>query len=527
MHPPAVWRAPWFVLFACPLLLAQPRTGPELERAAERRYRSAEQFYGGGRYAQAIRDFEAILEVMPESRLADDAALRIARHRFEVEGDLAAATAMVGRLLGEFPAGNAVPGAHLLLGRIAAADSPPRPDDALAEFERVLTAGDPSGSPWAFAALAGIARVLSDRGDDEGAAGALLAALYETATPSGHVRDRFHTRLQLARVLARGGEREGALGEIAGLRADLLREARQVGAGSAENGPGAEGVGEAELLQLAERAAALSALIFRFRGSVSPQWEFAGSVRPPRPLDEPRRLRAAEGLLYLLDRDRKEVQVFRPSGEFTEAYGTDDPWDLDLVPGGSSSASPLLVSGEMLVIAGNSLSLSVPDARGRSERLRRLRAAAVVPEGFWVWDSRQKTVLRFTRSGDYLGRVPHPRLDEVLRVARHPAGHLLVIEEDEGVLGFDAEGKRIFHIPRERGRQEPVDLVFDDLGNLYVLDRSGPSLAVHARDFDSLALLRGGEWSGGAIRRPVSLTVGSDGTLFVLDEATRSVGVFR
>lgn len=169
---------------------AQPAS-PELEEAAERRFLSAEQFYRGGRHAQALRDYETVLGAMAESSLADDAALRIAFHRFEVEGNPMAAAEMAERVLTEFPAGDAIPGAHLLLGRIAAESVPPRPEDAAAEFERALTAAGPEGSAWSFAALHGIARAAAGRADDEEAAGALLSALYETDGGGAGERERF------------------------------------------------------------------------------------------------------------------------------------------------------------------------------------------------------------------------------------------------------------------------------------------------------------------------------------------------
>lgn len=183
---------------------AQPASA-EIEEAAERRFLSAEQFYRGGRHAQALRDYETVLQAMAGSRLADDAALRIAFHRFEVEGNPVAAAEMAERVLTEFPAGDAIPGAHLLLGRIAAESVPPRPEDAAAEFERALTAAGPEGSAWSFAALHGIARAAAGRADDEAAAGALLSALYETAGGAAGERERFEARYLLALSLARAG----------------------------------------------------------------------------------------------------------------------------------------------------------------------------------------------------------------------------------------------------------------------------------------------------------------------------------
>ncbi len=529
---------------------AQPPASEELEQAAERRFLSAEQFYRGGRQAQALRDYETVLEAMAESRLADDAALRIAVHRFEVEGNPVAAAEMAERMLAEFPTGDAIPGAHHLLGRIAAASVPPRPEDATAEFERALTAAGPGGSDWAFPALLGIARAAAARGDDEAAAGALLSALYETAAPATAERRRFEARYDLALALARAGRDEGALAELASLRADLLRRLRDGGGalpaappapadplpGSAEDGREDRSEGRAEdwPAGLARRSEALSLLIARFRDPRGPEWRFAGSVRPPRGLDEPLGLRLAGDRISVLDRDTRELQIFTEGGAFRTAVSMRNPRGLALDraaaaaigTGASAEAAAVVAAEDLLVVGGNGLTLRAPDRDGDPEPLRRIRAAAVTPEGFWVWDDRRKQVLRFARSGLFLGPRPHPRLERVRRIARHPRGALLVIEERQGVLGFDAAGRRIFHRPVGGALAEPVDLVFDSLGRLYLLDRAGPQVLIHDLDFAEVATLSGAVF-GGAVRRPVSFDVAGDGSLFLLDEATESVGVLR
>lgn len=536
----------WF----SPVAAAQPRANEELEQAAERRFLSAEQFYRGGRQAQALRDYETVLEAMAQSRLADDAALRIAVHRFEVEGNPVAAAEMAERMLAEFPTGDAIPGAHHLLGRIAAASVPPRPEDATAEFERALTAAGPGGSDWAFPALLGIARAAAARGDDEAAAGALLSALYETAAPATAERRRLEARYDLALALARAGRDEGALAELASLRADLLRRLRDGGGalpaveaapadtlpGSAEGGTEDRSEDPAEdwPAGLARRSEALSLLIARFRDPRGPEWRFAGSVRPPRGLDEPLGLRLAGDRISVLDRDTRELQIFTEGGAFRNAVSMRNPRGLTLDraaaaaigTGASAEAAAVVAAEDLLVVGGNGLTLRAPDRDGDPEPLRRIRAAAVTPEGFWVWDDRRKQVLRFARSGLFLGPRPHPRLERVRRIARHPRGALLVIEERQGVLGFDAAGRRIFHRPVGGPLAEPVDLVFDSLGRLYLLDRAGPQVLIHDLDFAEVATLSGAVF-GGAVRRPVSFDVAGDGSLFLLDEATESVGVLR
>ena len=541
---PAAARALPLGLLALGLLLvgppapagAQPAS-PELEEAAERRFLSAEQFYRGGRHAQALRDYETVLQAMAESSLADDAALRIAFHRFEVEANPMAAAEMAERVLTEFPAGDAIPGAHLLLGRIAAESVPPRPEDAAAEFERALTAAGPEGSAWSFAALHGIARAAAGRADDEEAAGALLSALYETDGGAAGERERFEARYLLALSLARAGRSEGALGELAPLRADLLRRVRDLPASAA---PPAGGAGTAAagapparegewVAALARRAAALSLAMARFRDPAGPRWTFAGAVRPPRRLDEPRSLRLAGGLLHLLDRDTREVQVFSEDGVFEKSMSTRNPWALAVDPGlgGEAESDPVVIAAEdLLVVGGNGLTLRAPDRDGRAEPLRRIRAAAVAPEGYWVWDDRREQVLRFARSGLFLGPAPHPPLERVRVIARHPEGHLVVVTERDGALAFAADGRRVFHLDRGPALEDPVDLVFDDLGHSYLLDREGPRVLVFDREFREVAALSGEAFAGG-VRRPVSLDVGADGALFLLDEATGAVGVLR
>ena len=519
------WLSALIGLAVAQPLFAQTGTEAQLERAAERRFRSAEQFYAGGRYGQALRDFEAILDTMPGSRLADDAALRIARHRFDVEGDPAAAEEMVDRLFRAYPAGDSIPGAHLLLGEIAIRSLPPRPEDALAEFERVLTVAGSAGSSWSFAALTGIAAIASDFMDDGTVAGALLSALHETRSAPASSAERFRARLLLARTLARLGESNAAFGEVAGLRADLLRVIRDEAAdGAAPTGVAGESFSAA---RLAEEARGLATLVSRYQSPGGPTWRFAGAIQPPQRLDRPLRVRIAEGSLHVLDRDTDELQTFTPEGEFEEAIGVEDPWDLayaDDVAAGGRMAVPVVAADEALIVGGNLMTLRLENG---PERLRRIRALTVTPEGYWVWDDREKGVFRFARSGLYLGRTPHPRLNEVRRIERHPAGHLIVIEDRQGVLAFDAEGRRIFHLTRDSGFPEPVDVAFDDLGNLFVLDRDGPTLGVFDRDFTPIVRLQGEAWSGGAVRRPVSLDVGPDGVLYVLDESTRAVAVLR
>ena len=500
-------------LLCGPTLAVSQESDPALDQAAERRFRSAERFYAGGRHAQALRDFEVILDSMAGASVADDAALRIARHRFEVEGDAAAAEAMVDRLLREFPAGDAVPGAHLLRGEMALAASPPRPSDARAEFERVLTTAGPGGSRWSFAALGGIAGVAESRMEDEAAAGALLAALHESPPPPDPA-DRFEARLRLARALARA-DGTGAFAEIAALRADLLDRISD----PATDPAAADGARD-----LAERAEDLSTLLSRFQARGGPVWQLRGAVRPPRELDEPIRVRFAGDRIHVLDRDEDELQTFTAQGTLEAAYGLDDPRDAAMLRVGDAVV-PVVVADDQVAVGGNILPLSAP-ATGRGRPLDRMRAVAAAPEGLWVWDDREKAVFAFDLAGRALGQIPHGPLDEVRRIVRHPAGSLVVVDGEQGVVAFDEQGTRVFQLQIGPALDDPADVAFDDLGHLYVLDRETPRLSIFDAAFGPVATLEGAAWPSAA-REPVSLDVGPDGGLFVLDDATRSVVVLQ
>ncbi len=491
--------------FVCPSFLglsagfvsAQPPAAadPELERAARNRYESGEQFLNGGRHEQALRDFQAVLESMGASSLADDAALRIARYRFEIEGDAPAAEAMLERLLAEFPTGDVVPGALLLRARLAREATPPRLADAEADWERAVLDG--RGSRWAWEALLGIARLHMDFLRDDQAAGALIEALYGSDAPLTSDRERFEARFLLAHALARSGDAAAALDALTRLRRDLLAS------------------GGAEDSELAERALDLASLLH----DVDASWRFLGGFRAPRSLDRPLRLRVAGDELMILDRDAREMQRLTLDGVSAGFVPVEDARDVSVLPDGRVG----IAAERALVLDGRPVRLLVPDEAGRMEALDRIRSVATAPEGFWVWDERRKQVFRFAFSAIFTDVFPTPRLEDVHRIERHPAGHLLVLAEEGGVSGYDAAGNSVLRLPVAA----PMDAAFDALGRLYVLDAAGPQILVYDREFRLAATIPSSELGAAGMRTPVSLDVGFDGSLFVLDARSGTVGVFR
>ncbi len=481
---------------------AAPQPDPDLERVARARYESGVQFLNGGRDEQALRDFQAVLESMGASSLADDAALRIARYRFEVEGDAPAAEAMLDRLLTQYPTGDVVPGAYLLRARIAREAAPPRLADAEADWERAVLASSGGSSPWAYRALTEIARLDMAFMRDDQAAGALLEALHGSAAAPAAPNERFEVRFLLARALARSGDAAAALNTLAALRRDVLADA------------GADATG---MPDMADRALDLASLVRDAASSGS--WTFLGGFRVPRDLDRPLRLRVSGAELLILDRDTRELQGMALDGAAAGVVPVRNAWSFAVLPDGK----PVVAAERALVLDGRPVRLLVPDERGRMEPLDRIRSVAVAPEGLWVWDGRRQQVFRFAFSALFQDVAPTPRLSGVRLIERHPAGHLLVLDDAGGVSGYDAAGNSVLRLPVA----EPRDVAFDDLGRLYVLDAAGPSIMMYDREFRQVATIASTDFGSAGIREPVSLDVGPDGSLHILDAARGIVGVFR
>ena len=112
---------------------------PNNEEFARRQFDSGMTFLQNHRYAEALKDLQAVVDSFAQSTVADNALLQIAQYQLEVARDLDASQAAVDKLLKDYPDTDSAPMAHVVAGRIAftkgrtAADL----DAALASFERV------------------------------------------------------------------------------------------------------------------------------------------------------------------------------------------------------------------------------------------------------------------------------------------------------------------------------------------------------------------------------------------------------
>src|SRR6266850_3117890 len=91
------------------------------EEFARRQYESGLSFMQNGRYAEALKDFQAVLDSFGKSSVADNALLQVALYQLEIAKDTAASQAAVERLLKDYPETDSAPMAYVVTGRLALA----------------------------------------------------------------------------------------------------------------------------------------------------------------------------------------------------------------------------------------------------------------------------------------------------------------------------------------------------------------------------------------------------------------------
>src|SRR5262245_28569432 len=108
------------------------------EDLPRRQFESGLAFLKGERYAEALKDFQAIIDSFPKSQVADNAMLQIALYQVDVAKDLTAGQSAIDQLLKIYPDTDSAPMAHVVGGRISMAKgrTPADVDAAVASFER-------------------------------------------------------------------------------------------------------------------------------------------------------------------------------------------------------------------------------------------------------------------------------------------------------------------------------------------------------------------------------------------------------
>ncbi len=125
-----------FLAFALIAMRLQAQSGDDFAR---RQYESGLTFLQNARYAEALKDFQVVVDSFPQSSVADDALLQMSLYQLDVAHDQGSAQASADKLLKDYPNSDSAPMAYVVIGRlgIAKGRSAPEVEAALASFERV------------------------------------------------------------------------------------------------------------------------------------------------------------------------------------------------------------------------------------------------------------------------------------------------------------------------------------------------------------------------------------------------------
>jgi hypothetical protein len=165
---------------------------------------------------------------------------------------------------------------------------------------------------------------------------------------------------------------------------------------------------------------------------------------------------------------------------------------------------------------------------GRMKPLRLEAGVATSSGDLLVADREMKALLRFSPEGKLLGEFA--RQIEARRLAISEMDEVAALETNtRAVALFDRDGQVLARIPdRGTGYQfrQPVDVAFDRLGHVYVLDRA--AVFVFAQQGSKLlTTFSVPERTPGAFSSAEALALDSAARLYILDGRSDQVQVYR
>lgn len=468
---------------------------------ARQHLESGTQFYEQGRYNQALNDFQIIVSSMADTEYADDALLRIGRYYLDIEEDFEKAKANLDALLQSYPTGNAAPGAYYYLGEVVfRSDRTGKSiDDALANYQRVFIYPD---NPWIPAALYSTGLALERQGKFQEAVDAYYQVIVD------HPRSDWSAGalLGVGRASVRQNQEIEAMAQF--------QEVRNVYPDSAE----------------ADVALDWLTLLFRFYGapllghSVSFRRDNSFTIAMSDELKDVKALRISDTGIHVLERGRKRVVTFDRAGQMAGTRPAADGYGLAVDPRGQV----VIANEKGLILDGVPTSFTVQGKDG-PETLEKIRWAVRDRLGeVYIYDDKQKRILRFDENGQELGPFPDARPRKVLKMEVDQRGNIVLLDEDDReVMVYTPEGRALARIPTKRGGQlnfkKASDIALDPAGYLYILDEDEVQVAVFDASYKYLTTLTSQSLGSGALQEPRTLDVDASGDLYVYDDKAKAI----
>lgn len=472
------------------------------EEFARRQYESGLNFLQNKRYAEALKDLQAVVDSFGASAVADNALLQIAQYRLDIAREMDAAQTVIDRLLKDYPDTDSAPMAHVLAGRVAlnkgraASDL----DAAMASFERVPRLFPGSDAVPAAGYYAGEAMRLVRRFDE-------AADRYRRVTME-YPRSIWAARasLGLGYCLVQQDRAVQSLPQIQWVRQQF------------PNSP------------VAAEALNLNTIIYRLylRAPAQPAFGFSGRSIGNERSD----FKDVMGLV--LDRDGRAllghkggVAIFDAKGAAAGSVTAVDPTAFFL---DERNRIIIVRQGSMIAEKAETLMLSVPQRDGVPRPLEEIPSALATSRGDrLVSEDKARSVLRIAPDGKYLGlfaqsitpsRMVANGLDDVAMLDR----------SSKSISISDRDGKPLGTIARKGTGYElddPADLAFDAFDQLYVLDRGQPAVLVFGPKYRFVASISVPEKNPGGFQKPVALALDPAGRLFIFDERAKRIQVYQ
>ena len=493
---------------------SQQPSGGNGEEFARRQYESGLAFMRDGRYQEALKDFQAVVDSHPSSAVVDQALLQIATYHFEQAHDVAKASAVLEQLLKAHPAGRAAPFAYLLSGRIALAGPPAsasapskeRVDAALASFERARRLFPVPEVTAAAGFYTGEALRVSGRCADG------MKAYQDVIVDYPRLVWSSRAELGVGRCLVTLDRARDAMPHLQRVRR------------------GASGVPPSEvetalrwntiLARLLLRAPAEPAFTFASRAPASAA---GASATATQVRDVVAMAIAPKGDIAVLAGNA--LAVYAAQGGVIDSFTVNQPRGLTL----DAEGRPIVITERGLMRARAQLvTLRAGDA-ATGRPLEELAAVGVLSTGDIIAaDRRTRAIHRFDADGQPRGTFAALNAS---RLAVNERDDIAAIErEGKSIVLLDAAGTIVRRIP-PRGEgytlAEPADVAIDAIGHIYVLDRDQASVFVFTKDGRVLATLRSPEAGESAFRQPSAIALDPAGRLYIHDERQRTVVIYQ
>jgi TolA-binding protein len=500
-----LWLPTIAALLACAgagiVLTAAAQQGSNNEEFARRQYESGLTFLQNHRYAEALKDLQAVVDSFATSSVADNALLQIAQYQLEIAHDGAATQIAIDKLLKDYPDTDSAPMAHVLSGRLAivkgraAADV----DAALASFERVPRLFPGSEAVAAAGYYAGESLRVVHRIDE--------ALERYRRVRMEYPRSEWAARASLGEgyCLVQQDRATRALPEIQWVRQQF------------PNSPAAA------------NALALNTIIYRLyvRAPAQPPYSFSGRSIGSEKSD----YKDVNGLLW--DRDGRlllghkgGVAIFDDQGALAGSVGATEASAFFL-----DEKNRIIVArnGALIADRAETINLIVPTREGIPRALEEVPSVVATPKGDrLIADPKGRTILRLGADGKYQSIFSSTYAS---RLVISPLDEVAMLDKNtKSITIADRDGKVLSRIPAKGTGYEladPIDMAFDVLGHIYVLDRGKGSVVVFGPKNRFVANVTMPEKSPGAFSRPAALSVDPAGRLYIFDERAKRIQVYQ